>query len=135
MPATVALTDLLGWPVFDPSGASGRVREVAMRPQEDRLRIAGLLVKTRRGDRLLPLSVVISINGNVRAATLIGDWEPPPGPEGLLLLERVNDVDLHQELINNHVVLKVGGVDVGARGAVRRLLRGLVPSLALRTLL
>ncbi len=152
MHETVALTDLLGSPVFDPSGASGRVREVAMRPQEDPLRVAGLLVKTRRGDRLLPLSVVTSIQDGVRAATLIGDWEPPPGPEGLLLLERdlldqqiidvhgrkvvrVNDVDLHQESVNNHVVLKVGGVDVGARGAVRRLLRGLLPRFALRALL
>jgi magnesium transporter len=31
--------------------------------------------------------------------------------------------------------LKVGGVDVGARGAVRRLLKGMVPAAALRSLL
>jgi Mg/Co/Ni transporter MgtE len=48
---------------------------------------------------------------------------------------RVNDVDLHTESENNHVVLKVGGVDVGARGAVRRLLKGVLPSIALRALL
>ena len=152
MSARLALTDLLGSPVFDPAGASGRVREVAMRPQEDPVRIAGLLVKTRRGERLLLLDAITRVDGGIRAATLIGDWAPPPGPEGLLLLERdlldqqiidvhgrkvvrVNDVDLQSESENNHVVLKVGGVDVGARGAVRRLLKGVLPAVALRALL
>ena len=49
---------------------------------------------------------------------------------------RVNDVDLHQESHGEgHLVLKVGSVDVGPRGAVRRLLKGVVPMMAMRTLL
>ncbi len=48
---------------------------------------------------------------------------------------RVNDLDLHQELVGNRPVLKVGSVDVGVRGAVRRLLKGVVPMAALRALL
>src|SRR5205807_7885687 len=48
---------------------------------------------------------------------------------------RVNDVDLHQELVQNRPVLKVGSVDVGPRGAIRRLLKGVVPAVALNALL
>src|ERR1051326_7444077 len=48
---------------------------------------------------------------------------------------RVNDVDLNEEPLEGHVELRVASVDVGARGAVRRLLTGLVPRPALRALL
>ena len=37
---------------------------------------------------------------------------------------RVNDLDLLQESVGNRPVLKVGSVDVGPRGAIRRLLKG-----------
>jgi Mg/Co/Ni transporter MgtE len=72
--------------------------------------------------------------------------------EGLFLLERdlldqqiidvhgrkvvrVNDVDLHSETTNGLVILKVASVDVGVRGAVRRLLKGIVPMSALNLVL
>ena len=78
----------------------------------------------------------------------LSDWIPYAGGEGMLLLARdlldqqiidvhgrkvvrVNDVDIHEETGHGHVVLKVGAVDVGARGAVRRLLKGVVPAAAL----
>jgi Mg/Co/Ni transporter MgtE len=48
---------------------------------------------------------------------------------------RVNDVDLHQDLTTQKPVLRVGSVDVGARGAVRRLLKGVVPLAALQMIL
>jgi len=47
----------------------------------------------------------------------------------------VNDVDFHHDSAQNRSVLRVGGVDVGARGAIRRLLKGMVPAGALRALL
>jgi CBS domain-containing protein len=95
---------------------------------------------------------VASINGGIRATTAISDWAVVDGSEGLFLLGRdlldqqiidihgrkvvrVNDVDLHQETGNSHPSLKVGSVDVGPRGAVRRLLKGVVPLTALRALL
>jgi CBS domain-containing protein len=148
----VALTDLLGALVYDPTGACGRVREVALRPQEDPLRVAALVVRTRQGAKLLLFSDVVSIDGGIRAAKPFADWLPEPGHEGLLLLERdlldqqiidvhgrkvvrVNDIDLHEDHINQHVALRVAGVDIGARGAVRRLLKGLVPGPVLRALL
>lgn len=148
----VALTDLLGALVYDPTGVCGRVREVALRPQEDPLRVAALVVRTKKGAKLLLFSDVVSIDGAIRAAKPIADWLPEPGHEGLLLLERdlldqqiidvhgrkvvrVNDIDLHEDHVNQHVALRVAGVDIGARGAVRRLLKGLVPGPVLRALL
>jgi Mg/Co/Ni transporter MgtE len=48
---------------------------------------------------------------------------------------RVNDVDLQQESVGSRAVLKVWSVDVGARGAIRRLLKGVVPLGALHLIL
>jgi len=150
---TLALTELLGSPVIDASGiVCGRVREIALTPQEDRARISMLIVKTKAGNRNLPFTSVTSVNGGVRASTACSVWATSDMAEGLFLLERdlldqqvidvdgrkvvrVNDVDLHQEMGDQRVVLKIGSVDVGARGAVRRLLRGVVPQIALHALL
>ncbi len=150
---TLALSEILGLTVYDASGAaSGRVREVALNPQEDPAKIALLIVKTRSGNRLLPSSAVSAVNGGVRASTSVAEWNQDKGSEGLLLLSRdlldqqvidvhgrkvvrVNDVDLHQEVVENRIILKVGGVDVGARGALRRLLKGVIPAGALRSML
>jgi magnesium transporter len=151
--ATVSLSELLGSTVYDASGAaSGRVREVAVAPQEDPSRVALLIVKTPAGNRSLPLTAISAINGGIRAATPSAEWTAADGSEGLLLLSRdlldqqvidvhgrkvvrVNDVDFHQESVQNHSVLRVGGVDVGPRGAVRRLLKGMIPAAALKALL
>ena len=151
---TLALSELLGATVFDPSGAAGRVREIALAPQEDRSRIASLIVKTKSGNRLLPFGSVSAINGGIRATTAAGEWLAAIGTEGLFLLERdlldqqvidvngrkvvrVNDVDLEfdPQKDPDHPVLRVHSVDVGARGAIRRLLRGLAPKTALEVLL
>jgi len=148
---SLALSELIGAPVYDPSGTSpvGKVREVALLPQEDPNRVAGFIVKTRAGVRLLAIGSVEHVNGGVRADTLAADWTPYASGEGMLLLERdlldqqiidvfgrkvvrVNDVDIHEELGHDHIVLKLSAVDVGARGAMRRLLKGVVPAAALR---
>jgi sporulation protein YlmC with PRC-barrel domain/CBS domain-containing protein len=151
--STLALTELLGAPVIDSAGQScGRVREVALAPGEDRVKISLLIVKTKGGDRVLPLQSVASIDGGIKASSVLADWKATNGTEGLFLLERdlldqqvidvhgrkvvrVNDVDLHKDSVGNRAVLKVGSVDVGARGAVRRLLKGVVPAGALHLLL
>src|SRR5271165_2712490 len=149
----LALSELLRVPVFDQTGATaGRVRDVAVVPQDDSTQILGLIVKTREGDRLLVANAVKSINGGVRTSDSASDWIPYTGGDGMLLLARdlldqqiidvhgrkvvrVNDVDIHEETGQSHVVLKLGAVDVGARGAVRRLLKGVVPAGALHVLL
>ncbi len=150
--STIALIELLGAPVLEASGAKcGRVREVALTPAEDRNHVSTLIVRTKQGDRLLPFSAVSSLNGGVRASSAASDWAGPEG-EGLFLLERdlldqqiidvhgrkvvrVNDVDMHLETGNGRLQLKIGSVDVGTRGAVRRLLKGVVPMAALKPLL
>ncbi len=149
---TLALTELLGATVYDPSGAAGRVREVTIAPQEDRARISSLIVKTKSGNRVLPFAAVAGINGGIRTTTSAGEWPAANGTEGLFLLERdlldqqvidvngrkvvrVNDVDLEFDPQKARPALRVHSVDVGARGAIRRLLRGVAPRTALQALL
>jgi Mg/Co/Ni transporter MgtE len=48
---------------------------------------------------------------------------------------RVNDVEIESTPVNSHLLLNIVSVDVGARGAIRRLSKGLVPSFTLRALL
>lgn len=152
----LSLSELLGAPVYDPSGVAGRVREVALAPQEDRSRVTSLIVKTKTGKRVLPYTAIAAINGGVRTTTGAAEWPEENGSEGLFLLERdlldqqvidingrkvvrVNDVelfiDVQKEAGKVPPVLRVHSVDVGPRGAVRRLLRGVAPRVALHALL
>jgi CBS domain-containing protein/sporulation protein YlmC with PRC-barrel domain len=154
--AGITLSELLNAPVVDSSGAvGGRVREVALLPQFDPARVAALVVRTPQGDRLLPREEIQNLEGRTlhasSAASAWLDFGKNHG-ETFLLLERdlldqqiidvhgrkvvrVNDVELSPEAVNHHTALKLAGVDVGARGAVRRLLKGLVPYAPLNALL
>jgi len=153
---TLPLSELLGATVYDPSGAAtGRVREVTLAPQEDRNRIASFIVKTKSGNRVLPFSAVTTIDANIHTSTDPADWPAANGAEGLFLLERdlldqqvidvhgrkvvrVNDVELQIDAVieagRTHAVLRIQSVDIGVRGAIRRLLRGLAPRAALHLL-
>src|SRR3954464_7640923 len=151
--SVVALSELLGASVRDASGAvRGRVREVAIAPQDHPTRIAFLIVNTADGERVLPSASLKSCGPTVRADGDTSLWEKYTGSDGTLLLKRdlldqqiidvhgrkvvrVNDVELDSTPINSHVTLDVVSVDVGARGAVRRLAKGVVPSFTLRALL
>jgi magnesium transporter len=151
--AQVALSELLGAPVRDSSGAvKGRVRDIAIAPQEHATRVAFLIVRTPRGPQLLPAGDVTSYGTTVRTTTDAAEWERYTGFDGVLLLKRdlldqqiidvhgrkvvrVNDVELDAALVNRHVTLDVVSVDVGARGAIRRLGKGVVPAFTLRALL
>jgi len=154
---TLPLSELLGATVYDPSGAAtGHVREVTLAPQEDRDRIASYIVKTKSGNRVLPFSAVTTINGDIHTSTNPADWPAANGAEGLFLLERdlldqqvidingrkvvrVNDVDLQIDATTDaghpNAILRIQSVDIGVRGAIRRLLRGLAPRAALHVLL
>jgi len=149
----VALSELLGASVRDVTGAvRGRVREIAIAPQDHPTRIAYLIVKTPDGERILPPDCIKSAGATVRAATDAAQWERFSPSDGLLLLKRdlldqqiidvhgrkvvrVNDVELESTPVNSHLLLNVVSVDVGARGAVRRLSKGIVPAFTLRALL
>jgi magnesium transporter len=149
----VALSELLGATVRDATGAvRGRVREIAIAPQDHPTRIAFLIIKTADGERMLPPDAITSAGAIVRAGTEASQWETFSPSDGLLLLNRdlldqqiidihgrkvvrVNDVELESTPVNSHLLISVVAVDVGARGAVRRLSKGIVPAFTLRALL
>ena len=151
--SVVALSELLGAAVRDASGAvRGRVRDIAVAPQDHPTRIAYLIVRTSEGERIVPHDAVKSAGASVRATTDASLWEKFSPTDGVLLLKRdlldqqiidihgrkvvrVNDVELESTPINSHLLLNVVSVDVGARGAIRRLSKGIVPSFTLRALL
>jgi magnesium transporter len=145
---------LLGTPVANAQGALlGRVREIAVAPAIDDAHVHGLILKPRSGGRSKESSIVYisqlepTPSGIIR---LLPDAEPKlfTDDESYLLIERdlldqqiidvhghkvvrVNDVDLIWE--QNHEAatpsLRLAEVEVGLRGAVRRLLKGLPPGL------
>ncbi|MGE3510690.1 MAG: magnesium transporter, partial [Vicinamibacterales bacterium] len=151
--SAVALSELLGAVVRDASGAvCGRVREIAVAPQDHPTRVAYLIVKTPSGERVLPADALEACGATVRAAGAIETWAHHLGSDGVLLLKRdlldqqiidvhgrkvvrVNDVELDSTPVNSHVLLSVTAVDVGARGAIRRLVKGVVPAFTSRALL
>jgi CBS domain-containing protein len=154
MPPSLALSELLGAPVIDSTGSMcGRVREVALYPQEDPARVSAFVVRTKAGDRLLSPDKLASIASNsVRSSKALEDWSPMTSTEGLLLLERdlldqqiidvhgrkvvrVNDVDMTVENgAGRPLTLRISEVEVGPRGAVRRLLKGIVPRAAIQAM-
>jgi sporulation protein YlmC with PRC-barrel domain len=149
----VALSELLGAGVRDTNGTvCGRVREVALAPQDHPARVAFLIVRTTTGEQVLTARDVKAIGPVVRATTDPGQWESYTPSIGSFLLKRdlldrqiidvhgrkvvrVNDVELDSTPTNNHLQLSVLSVDVGTRGAVRRIAKGLVPAFTLRALL
>ena len=136
---------LLGSPVVDAGGRPlGRVYELAVLPADDAFHVHGLLLaKAGKRDRtLLPVRSVVRGRGRLElrdGATT----EAAPDERGYLLLERdlldqqiidvhghkvvrVNDVDLlWQTSTGGETELRIQQVEVGSRGAVRRLLKGL----------
>ena len=85
---SLALSELIGAPVYDPSGTSpvGKVREVALLPQEDPNRVAGFIVKTRDGVRLPTADL------HERPGTRHGPVDPleqGPGGSGVAVLVEV----------------------------------------------
>jgi len=151
--SVVALSEMLGAAVRDESGSvRGRVRDVAITPQEHGTRVAFLVVRTSDGDRVLPAESVRAYGATIRTGDTAQTWNAFTMSDGVLLLKRdlldqqiidvhgrkvvrVNDVELYLNPTDSRTVLDVLSVDVGARGAVRRLARGLVPSFTLRSLL
>jgi CBS domain-containing protein/sporulation protein YlmC with PRC-barrel domain len=149
----VALSELLGANVRDAAGTvRGRVREIAVAPQDHPTRVAFLIVSTPEGERTLSTEEIKSCADTVRTVSESPRWDADSRSDGVLLLKRdlldqqiidvhgrkvvrVNDVEIESTPTNQHVLLNVVAVDVGARGAIRRLSKGVVPSFTLRLLL
>src|SRR4051812_12825994 len=149
---SIALTELLGAAVLDPSGSlAGRVREVTLAPSHEGSRVTNFIVKTKQGERMVSADGVADVTVSAIRFSH-SEFRPVEGTEQLLLLSRdlldqqiidvngrkvvrVNDVDFTEQRSNGTVALKVEAVDVGMRGAIRQLLQGVMPRGALRALL
>ena len=142
---------LLGTPVLDQAGqVLGRVHELAVLPAVDAFHVHALLLsRTSSASRsLLPMKSVRLAAGRVEARDG-KQVEATPSEDHYLRLDRdlldqqiidvhghkvvrVNDVDLlWQCSADGMTELRIQQVEVGARGAVRRLLKGL-PASAVR---
>ncbi len=153
MTTVMALSELIGRPVRDLDGnLLGIARDFAVLPAESPTAVAYVIVRSSAGDLAVPGTALTSLAGGaVRVRNERTSMDALP-PEGLLLLRRdlldqqiidvlgrkvvrVNDVDLNVQPVNSHLHLHLLAVEVGARGAVRRLASGLIPGHALRRLL
>lgn len=155
--ARTNLSDLLGTPVVDATGrVIGLVREVAMETDKNHDTVDALVVRSRHwggknAERYIPVeNVQLTTTG---ALKLIGSpaHEHFTGEGHFFLLERdlldqqiidvsghkvvrVNDVDFVWSTQRGHLELRVCEVEVGLRGAVRRLLKGMAPQRAIHAI-
>ena len=132
---TTSVSALIGTEVVDAKGSTfGHVREFAVAPLVDAAHIHGIVIKlasAKRGDRhsLVPVThLELTPAGGMK---LRDTASPTPLPEDDVhghKVVRVNDVDLVWENCEQEgpdLSLRIAEVEVGMRGAVRRLLKGL----------
>jgi CBS domain-containing protein/sporulation protein YlmC with PRC-barrel domain len=143
-----SVSALLGVTVVDASGAKlGRVRDLAIDVLKDGTQVAGLVLRNPHmggKDLLLPMSDVKPPQPNVTTLEATAQPELLKRPHEFLLLDfdlldqqiidvdgrkvvRVNDVDLAWQGNGapGSTRLSIEDVEVGNRGAIRRLLKGL----------
>jgi len=143
------LTTMLGTPVTDRHGRlRGRVKDLAVGTGADAGKVAGLVLKTRKGATLVPATGLRQTPSGALELRQEAELQPLRGGEDYIFLRqdlldrqiidvhgrkvvRVNDVDLQWFAHNGMEDLRVREVEVGLRGAVRRLLQGVIPPGAL----
>lgn len=152
--AMLHATEVLGAETYDLQGNFvGRVKEMFIVPAEQPNRVSRLLLS--RGQyrplvaRFDQIASVVPGRVNLSADEFALELYQPN--EGWLAVRkdlldqqiidtngrkvvRVNDVDLAEQRNNGNTELRVTQVDVGLPGAVRRLLQGMVPPMAIRRL-
>lgn len=145
------LATMLGTPVVDAGGSlRGRVKDLAVGTGADAGKVAGLVLKMRRGTKLVPATGLRPTPSG--ALELRQDAEIQSLKEGEFIflrqdlldrqiidvhgrkVVRVNDVDLQWFVQDGAEDLRVREVEVGLRGAVRRMLKGALPTSALDSL-
>ncbi|MGA3265043.1 MAG: CBS domain-containing protein [Terracidiphilus sp.] len=150
--ARVSLTALLGTPVTDAQGhLRGRLKDIAVATGPDAGKVAGLVLKTRDGLCIVPSEDVMETPAGTLELRSSGDLVPLKEEGNYLYLQqdlvdrqiidihgrkvvRVNDVDLEWLGRGAAHLLRVAEVEVGLRGAFRRVFKGLLPRAALETL-
>src|ERR1700734_1417904 len=150
--ARVSLTALLGTPVTDAQGQlRGKLKDIAVATGPDAGKVAGLVLKSRAGLFLVPSHEVIETPAGTLELRSPGALAPLKDEGSFLFLQqdlidrqiidingrkvvRVNDVDLEWLGHGAAHLLRVAEVEVGLRGAVRRVFKGLLPRTTLETL-
>jgi magnesium transporter len=141
-----SLTLLEGTPVVDAGGQMrGRVADVAVGTGQDAGRVLSLVVKSARGLEHFDIQVLrLTEAGGLVMAAGAAPMAASQSENVLLLRQdlldrqiidvhgrkvvRVNDVDLKWQAVERGTPLQVTQVEVGLRGATRRMLKGLLPA-------
>jgi magnesium transporter len=150
--ARVSLTALLGTPVTDAQGQlRGRLKDIAVATGPDAGKVAGLVLKTRSGLAIVPSQEVMETPAGTLELRSAGALAPLVD-EGNYLFLRQDIVDRQIIDIHGHKVVKASDVDlewmghgaahllrvaeveVGMRGAFRRLFKDLIPRASLEKL-
>ncbi|MGB7547249.1 MAG: CBS domain-containing protein [Terracidiphilus sp.] len=149
--ARVSLTALLGTPVTDAQGhLRGRLKDVAVATGPDAGKVVGLVLKTRAGLAIVPSQEVMETPAGTLELRSAGALVPLKDEGNYLYLQqdlvdrqiidihgrkvvRVNDVDLEWMGRGAAHLLRVAEVEVGLRGAVRRVFKGMLPRASLET--
>jgi magnesium transporter len=149
--ARVSLTALLGTPVTDSQGhLRGRLKDIAVATGPDAGKVAGLVLKTRTGLCIVPSEDVMETPAGTLELRSSGELVPLEEQGNYLYLQqdlvdrqiidihgrkvvRVNDVELEWMGRGAAHLLRVAEVEVGLRGAFRRVFKGLLPRATLET--
>jgi magnesium transporter len=148
-PTSLAL--LLGTPVTDwQGGVRGRLQDVAVTTGAAAGNVAALVLKTRQGARMVAARDVLQTAANTVELREDAVLQPLQGDENFLFLQRdlmdrqiidvhgrkvvrVNDVDLAWLPLGGEEQLRVVEVEVGLRGGVRRVFKGVIPRKSLES--
>jgi magnesium transporter len=150
--ARVSLTALLGTPVTDAQGQlRGRLKDIAVATGPDAGKVAGLVLKTSAGLAIVPSEEVMETPAGTLELRTPGALVPLKDEGNFLFLRqdlmdrqiidihgrkvvRVNDVDLEWLGRGAAHLLHVAEVEVGTRGAFRRIFKGVLPRALLESL-
>jgi sporulation protein YlmC with PRC-barrel domain len=148
----VSLTALLGTPVTDAQGRlRGRLKDIAVATGPDAGRVAGLVLKTKSGLAIVPSQEVMETPAGTLELRTPTALEPLQDHGSYLYLQqdlvdrqiidvnghkvvRVNDVDLEWMGQGAAHLLRVAEVEVGLRGAFRRVFKGILPRARLESI-
>jgi sporulation protein YlmC with PRC-barrel domain len=148
----VSLTALLGTPVTDAHGQlRGKLKDIVVTTGPDGGRVAGIALKTRSGLSIVPSQEVMETPAGTLELRSVEALAPLKDDGSYLFLQRdlidrqiidingrkvvrVNDVDLEwtdQGAVHH---LRVAEVEVGLRGAFRRVFKGVLPRARLESI-
>src|SRR5665213_1411113 len=150
--ARISLTALLGTPVTDAQGQlRGRIKDIAVATGPEAGKVAGLVLKNRSGLFIVPAQEVMETPAGTLELRSVGSLTPLKDEGNYLFLQqdlvdrqiidihgrkvvRVNDVDLEWLGKGSAHLLRVAEVEVGLRGAFRRVFKGILPRATLESI-